>query len=582
MFGIENQARSVLVATFAALVTSACGGGSTSTSTPPPPPPINFAPEINLSVSKAMVEENEEVILDASNTIDDNGDPLTFTWSQIAGPDIEIPDAAADRITLKMPFVNEDTDVEFKISVSDGQRTVTETVSFTITNRDLGEDYENQSKKTETTYTLPSAPQLVWNDAIGLLDENGDIIFTSTRGELTANDYRKGPFPGDARFIDATRRAFKYDEPIGPGLSFSGNVQDSIVVKPSDDEVLIVSSGGGDPVSTSTLNVDAPCAADTLTQYSQLIDTSTGFRADPLGLNGVVVAKSGGGFSVFESIGFSDFYSNASNRTTHTELSVNGNPSGVFCDILATNRYIDRVFSLVERSELYAPFDPRSTGLRTEDGNLLLGFDREAQSISLFLLERVQGTDTVDLSHLETVSLDLETSANLTFVDSVVMEAYGSAGLADAGLALLFTDGQDEGTHRLVIVGVGAGDTIVQSVRSWPTGVPVAIAQGRLYGLEPLGGCNSCPRPLPTQDLIVALENTDNLIVFSQPGFRNSINPYPSFIPEPARLDVGDARWFELERPADVIGSENGFIVGRSDDPEVSVLTFIYEDTATP
>ena len=583
----NNLAATIFVGFAISMMIAACGGGTSSTSSTTPPR-INFPPSVSLSISSDSIEENGIVTLDASGTTDANGDALTFTWSQTAGPDIVVSNAGAASIMFRVPFVNEDVEAEFQLTVTDGERAVTELARFLITNRVSGEAYKNQSIKSQETIDLDSQPQLIWDTLFGLigfLDDNGNIVFqgvssANTVGATATTDPRSATFPRDALFNNQTLRAFRYDEEERNSLSAGGRVVDTLVVKPSDGEVMAITEGNTGQVSTSTLDVTSPCAADTLIRYSQLVDPTTGFQADPLGLNGVIVARSTGGFSIFEAIGSTNSNSRPGTQTSYDELTVTENPSGVFCDIVATNRYIDQRFELSRSGNFFTEYT--SSGTSSLSGNLILAVDREAQTASLFLTEWIQGSDTINLSHIEKVDLDFETAVPLSFVDSVVLEAYDGRGVSDAGLGLLFTDGQDVGNHRLLIVGIGDDDKIVQTVRKWDKGVPLKIEEGRLYGKKPSGGCNNCPVERITFDLIIALKDSDSFIVFQQPGYRSMISNNDSlglYFTEPARLNIGEASWFELDRPANIIGPRSAFIFANSDVPELKVLEFQYDET---
>lgn len=87
-------------------------------------PKINRPPDIEIDTSPSViVEPGTKVTLDASKSTDpDPGDSIKrFTWSQIAGPDVNISesDLSKPAITFKAPNVTKETTVSFSVNVED-------------------------------------------------------------------------------------------------------------------------------------------------------------------------------------------------------------------------------------------------------------------------------------------------------------------------------------------------------------------------------------------------------------------------------------------------------------------------------
>ena len=93
-------------------------------------PPVNEAPVIDI-YGKSVFLEGEVVYFDASKTTDAESDELTFTWTQISGPDVNYK-SGQPQLTFATPDVRKDTEMAFELTVSDGENTVSEQVSFTV------------------------------------------------------------------------------------------------------------------------------------------------------------------------------------------------------------------------------------------------------------------------------------------------------------------------------------------------------------------------------------------------------------------------------------------------------------------
>ncbi|MFK7741457.1 MAG: REJ domain-containing protein [Planctomycetota bacterium] len=82
----------------------------------------NDAPTANAGSSQT-VNEGDLVSLDASASIDPEGQSLTYTWVQTSGPSVTLSDPHAAQPTFTAPDTGANTQVTFELSVSDGSWT---------------------------------------------------------------------------------------------------------------------------------------------------------------------------------------------------------------------------------------------------------------------------------------------------------------------------------------------------------------------------------------------------------------------------------------------------------------------------
>jgi YVTN family beta-propeller protein len=80
-----------------------------------------------------LVESNDLVHLDGSNSSDLNNSPLTYFWNQTSGPEVTLSDLTSPNPTFTAPQVNEQTDLTFKLTVSNEDGTTSEPDEVKIT-----------------------------------------------------------------------------------------------------------------------------------------------------------------------------------------------------------------------------------------------------------------------------------------------------------------------------------------------------------------------------------------------------------------------------------------------------------------
>ena len=69
--------------------------------------------------------------MSATGSSDPDGDNLTFTWTQTAGPNALSGTIQTANLTLNAPNVTQDTQLTFQVTASDGTDSSTDTVTVT-------------------------------------------------------------------------------------------------------------------------------------------------------------------------------------------------------------------------------------------------------------------------------------------------------------------------------------------------------------------------------------------------------------------------------------------------------------------
>ncbi|WP_394132992.1 endonuclease [Shewanella maritima] len=145
-----------------------------------------------------QVNEGEALVIDASDTVADDGTPLTFNWVQTAGPEMSF-DASSATLNLVAPEVTENTSLQFNLTVSDGSLETSEVVSVTVVNVPFDVDVTfdgmtelNEGEVATITATIADEPAGLtykWNQVSGETAEFSaeGLVLTVTAPDVTVD-----------------------------------------------------------------------------------------------------------------------------------------------------------------------------------------------------------------------------------------------------------------------------------------------------------------------------------------------------------------------------------------------------------
>jgi len=141
---------------------------------------VNEPPVANAGLDQSVME-GDPVALDGTASSDPNGDPLSYSWAQTAGPGVTLSDPASDTPSFASPAVTATKVLTFELMVSDGTATHTDSVDVTVQNN-VNEPPIADAGADQTV----GEGDLVTLNGTGSTDPNGDTLtysWTQTAGQ---------------------------------------------------------------------------------------------------------------------------------------------------------------------------------------------------------------------------------------------------------------------------------------------------------------------------------------------------------------------------------------------------------------
>ena len=505
---------SIAIVTFCAFTLMACsgggGGGNSPAPTPTPTPTSTPTPTTSVSAAASAtpgsLDEGQIFQLDASASTDSNGAMLTYSWTQTSGPTVDLGSADTDILTdLKAPEVTADTSASFRVTASNGTDNDTADVTVTFENIHQTPRYSPEPPLAVTA-VFSDRTETIFGEIFGFVGtavtEGGNItlhdITLDAGNNIIATSSFMQKFPPTARFYNTNVR---YESAVlQPQVMVIDEASDSL-------EVFVKPQGSSAFSSFGSAAITAPCTIGMSTTTATI--QSGGFSAK-------LVGQRNSGMSLVqftESTGMPPFTreANVLNHVGTTES---------FCAISIDYSSRQRVVAV----------------------------DTDTNTIHLFDIRNSAGGGGLDIVELSKTSIDFEGASGLQFVASAPAHDF----FGRLGLALVYTDGEHEGQHRLILIEL-ENDMIVQDAYSWPKGVPTGVTLDNM-------DVDS------NQEIIIFSKTSPDAIVFE-----STISGADGIIPlgDPAYIDIGlGVTALEPNRKALVSGQALTF-VADPDDKEV-------------
>ena len=157
------------------------------------------------------VDEGQPVTLDGTLSSHENNAPLTFAWTQTAGPAVMLAGADTSQPTFTAPQVVALETLTFSLTVTDGERSATDTVDVTVLN-------VNQPPAITSLAELTATEDVLYSYAATAIDADGPGLTWS----VVADDLSCGgtidPTSGIYSFTPAGRGATGQLRGLDPGV----------------------------------------------------------------------------------------------------------------------------------------------------------------------------------------------------------------------------------------------------------------------------------------------------------------------------------------------------------------------------
>ncbi|WP_425331679.1 PKD domain-containing protein [Pseudoalteromonas viridis] len=119
----------------------------------------NKAPQVTLIANATVVSAGQDIVLNASDSTDPEGDELTFSWEQVSGISVEVSGSGA-QMSVVAPSVDKNEALEFAVTVTDSLgASSTESIQVTVEQPEKDADSSDSSGTSSTENITATAQQ---------------------------------------------------------------------------------------------------------------------------------------------------------------------------------------------------------------------------------------------------------------------------------------------------------------------------------------------------------------------------------------------------------------------------------------
>jgi K319-like protein/uncharacterized protein DUF922 len=194
---------------------------------------VNHPPVANAGSDQTDVKPGDTVTLNGAGSSDADNEPLTYSWTQTAGPSVTLSDASSSNPTFTAPQVDTETTLTFELTVSDGKvdsEPATVNIIISVNHPPVANAGSDQTVTSGDTVTLNGA---------GSSDPDGDPLtytWSQSAGPSVALSDAHSVNPTFTASDIETETTLTFQLTVNDGKVDSQPSSVSITVRPNSDK----------------------------------------------------------------------------------------------------------------------------------------------------------------------------------------------------------------------------------------------------------------------------------------------------------------------------------------------------------